>query len=280
MGCIYKITCSENGKCYIGQSKKDNPVPRYTRHWNDAIKRNTDTPLYRAFRKYEKNNFNIEVLCIVPNESLNNMECYFAEQYESYVWENGYNAVLCGKGRAPNFNHKQEHRDLVSKLMKGKKMSDETKKKLSDSKKGKPCNWNEVTRSNVAEKCRLANTGRKHTEETKAKVSAASRGRKFSDEVKQKLSVIHRERLKDPKAYTRKGIPHTEETKKHLSDIHRKRYLENPNANRCSKFTDEQIRQIRLNPDKLTQKQLGEHYGMSFQNISNIQLRKTYKHVL
>jgi len=280
MGCIYKITCSENGKSYIGQTRKDSPSSRYTRHWNDAIKRNTDTPLYRAFKKYGRDAFSLETLCIIPAESLDNMECYFAEQYESYVWENGYNAVLCGKGRAPNFNHKQEHRDLVSKLMKGKKMSDETKKKLSDAKKGTLCKWDDATRARVIEKCRIHATGRKLSDEAKAKIGAIHKGRKATDEAKKKMSESHRKRLEDPNAYTRKGIPHSDETKKHLSEIHRQRYLENPRANGCSKFTDEQVRHIRLNPDKLTQKQLGEHYGVCFQNISQIQLRKTYKHVV
>lgn len=31
-----------------------------------------------------------------PNKHLNGLECYYAEQYNAYVWDGGYNAVECG----------------------------------------------------------------------------------------------------------------------------------------------------------------------------------------
>ena len=33
------------------------------------------------------------------NEHLNALECYYAEQYDAYVWDGGYNAGECGKAR-------------------------------------------------------------------------------------------------------------------------------------------------------------------------------------
>ena len=60
--------------------------------------------------------------------------------------------------------------------MKGKKLSEETKKKIGTALKGRPfsgtkCDWN----------------GRKHTDETKKKISVATKGRRVSEEAKQKL---------------------------------------------------------------------------------------------
>ena len=280
MGCIYKITCSENAKCYIGQTKKNTPNSRYTRHWNDAINRNVQTVLYNAFRKYGRGAFVVDTLCIVSAESLDNMECYFAKQYNSYVWEGGYNAVLCGRGRLPNFNHKQDHRDRMSKLMSGRTVSEETRKKLSAARRGTKNNWSAETRARVAESSRVKSTGAVLSAETRSKISTASTGRKASAETKKKLSEFQRKRYEDPTAYTRKGIPHSNETRKHLSEVHLTRLRENPRANGNQKFTDEQVRHIRLNPYKLTQKQLGEQYGVCFQNISQIQLHKTYKYVV
>ena len=54
------------------------------------------------------------------------------------VNKNGYNMVAGGKGRAPNFHHKEEHREKMSKLFKGRKLSDETKEKLRIAKSNIP----------------------------------------------------------------------------------------------------------------------------------------------
>jgi hypothetical protein len=34
---------------------------------------------------------------VCPNEQLNALECYYAEQYAAYEWEGGYNVGECGK---------------------------------------------------------------------------------------------------------------------------------------------------------------------------------------
>jgi group I intron endonuclease len=273
MGCIYRIYCAENGKCYIGQSCQNSPARRYTRHWNDAINRNEDTPLYRAFRKYGRGAFSVETLCVVGVDSLDNMECYFAEQYNSYVWESGYNAILCGKGCQRNKHHREEHKQKMSIKMTGRKLSEETKQKLSEARKGKSCNWSDETRARVSETSRQNATGVKHSAETREKISQATKGRvgwakgiPKSEETKEKLRVA------------RTGILHTEETKQRLSEAQKQRVNARPETVR-RKFTDEQVRAVRQNLDNLTQKQLAEQYGVCFQAISNIQLFKSYKHV-
>jgi group I intron endonuclease len=132
------ILCRENGKPYIGQSIHDTPNRRYTRHWNEDIK--LDIPLGRAFKKYGKNAFELRCLCVCSKEALNNLEAYYAEIYGSYIWDipGGYNAVPCGKGRAPNFHHKEDHRKKMSERMTGVPKTNATKAKLSDARKGVP----------------------------------------------------------------------------------------------------------------------------------------------
>jgi hypothetical protein len=209
---------------------------------------------------------------VVSKDSLDNMEGYYAEQYESYIWEKGYNAVLCGKGHRPS-PHTNEFRQKMSNRMRGRIMSEETKEKIRMSKLGGTCKWSEETRQRIAEENRIRSTGKRHSEETKKKIGLArtllpgpNKGVKMKEETKEKLRI------------SRTGILHTEETKQRMSEIHKQLAMTEPNSVR-RKFTDEQIRHIRSNPNNLSQKQIAEEFGVCFQAISSIQRRETYKHV-
>jgi group I intron endonuclease len=98
-GCIYLITNFINNKKYVGQTKYENPKNRFDRHFVEAKYEDSKTiKLHTAMMKYGKKSFKVETLCIVPRSSLNNMECYWADQLETYIWDNpgGYNMVWCG----------------------------------------------------------------------------------------------------------------------------------------------------------------------------------------
>lgn len=74
-----------------------------------------------------------------------------------------------------------EHRKLH---FKGKKISEETRRKMSESRKGKRFNHSEETKRKIAE----YRKGKKHSEETKRKMSESLKGIKQSDEKKKKTS--------------------------------------------------------------------------------------------
>ena len=90
-----------------------------------------------------------------------------------------------------------EHTQLHSK---GKKYSEETKKKIGEAQKGKKLS--EETRKKISE----ASKGKTYSEETRKKLSDAHKGKKFSAEHKKKLSEV------------KKGKHLTEETKKKISE--------------------------------------------------------------
>lgn len=72
--------------------------------------------------------------------------------------------------------------------MTGRKPSEETRKKISRSKKGKPGKpRSEKTRKTISE----AKRGKPHSEETKKKISLAMKGRPKSEEHKMKISKSH-----------------------------------------------------------------------------------------
>ena len=85
----------------------------------------------------------------------------------------------------------------------GKKHSEETKRKISESCKGRK--HTEETKQKLSKSLK----NRIITEETRRKMSDCKKGIKFSDEHKRKLSEAH------------KGKPHSEETKQKLSKFHK-----------------------------------------------------------
>lgn len=92
---IYKITCNETGKCYIGQSI--NIENRWKQHLYESFNRQDDTKFHNAIRKYGKENFELEVLeeCELNQEILDERERYWIEYYDSY--EKGYNSTRGGQ---------------------------------------------------------------------------------------------------------------------------------------------------------------------------------------
>ena len=94
----------------------------------------------------------------------------------------------------------KEAAEQHSKAMKGKRISEEVKKKISEAEKGKKVS--EESKKKISE----AKKGKHHTEEHKKKLSEAQKGKHHSDESKKKMSEA------------KKGKRHSEEHKKKLSE--------------------------------------------------------------
>ena len=95
MGCIYLLRCRDTSRCYVGQTAYTNPMYRIRQHVADSRK-GSSFLLHVALREYGISSFDVECLQVVPNEMLNSLECYYAEQYNAYVWDGGYNMIECG----------------------------------------------------------------------------------------------------------------------------------------------------------------------------------------
>lgn len=88
---IYKITCLENGKIYIGQTCRDINI-RLTEHsYNSGYV----SLLTRAIKKYGKDKFKIEE--IYYGEDYNNQEKLYIEQYDTRNPLKGYNIGVGGE---------------------------------------------------------------------------------------------------------------------------------------------------------------------------------------
>ena len=189
---VYKITNLVNGKVYIGQSI--NIKNRWKDHIN-ALNRNDSscTLLQRAWNKYKQVNFSFEILELCSEDKLDDVEIKYIEFYDSV--NNGYNIELGGntnkhlsaetKQKISNakcgMRHSEETKRKMSQSrmgenngMYGKTHSEESKRKMSESKKGKPGH----ACSEYQKECaRLYNLGKVVSDETKKKISDANKGK-------------------------------------------------------------------------------------------------------
>lgn len=182
MNIIYRITNKINNKIYIGATTN-----KINERWNyhmGCVRRNVQRPLYKAINKYGKENFIIEQIDTAIDEAeLSNKEIHYIKQYNSFIgWKNsqGYN---CTEGGQDFFKLSHKECERRSIRMMGKKLSEETKRKISETKKKNP--W--VPTQEYRELQRKLSTGRFHTPETTAKIVAKTTGMKRTDEQKEKM---------------------------------------------------------------------------------------------
>lgn len=219
---IYRID-GPNNRFYVGSAQRINR--RWIEHKRDLRKGNhVNIRLQNAWNKYGEDAFRISVLEVVEDQSkLIEREQYWIDLLDPV--ENGYN-VLPTAGSNFGWSHSEEskrklseantgkkhgpmseeQKQYFSSLYKGRKLSDETRKKMGDSRRGKP------RPPHVIDAVRQANTGRKLSQETRDKIAEAHRGKKHSDETIAKM-----------KAWQSTRPPISEETRQKLSESAKKR---------------------------------------------------------
>lgn len=143
---IYIITCLVNRKYYIGYATD---FKRRKNHHFNRLKANKHCNIYlqNAYNKYGKENFVFEILEEYPNEGfiLPSMEHYWYNLLDAHNPIYGYNL----KPTNP-YNKSSQTRDVIARAAlskKGFKHSEESKKRMSESRKGKKINrikpvWN------------------------------------------------------------------------------------------------------------------------------------------
>jgi group I intron endonuclease len=161
---VYKHTNKINGKIYIGQTSQ-NPTTRFLSghgyrksvHFNSAIK------------KYGWKNFSHEILeSELTREEANEMEKHYIFFYDSTNRKFGYNKRSGGKNFELSEEKKKEYGERmrqINRSHKGVPLSEEHKKKISESRKGKRVGkdhqfYGRVLPPEEMERLRLANIGR------------------------------------------------------------------------------------------------------------------------
>jgi group I intron endonuclease len=203
---IYKITHRETGRVYIGQSIK--LKRRLNGYKNSGGSGNGNSVIKRAILKYGWDAFDWEILLYADNmDYLNEMEIKLIKHYDCLA-PKGFN-IETGGSNAPFPEHLKK---LFSEQRKGKKFSDEAKKNMSIGQKKRWENPTQEMLDKVKEQARNINLGKQFSEEHKAKISNTRKrliaegklinntfaGKKHSEETKKKMSAAHTGRKMSP----------------------------------------------------------------------------------
>lgn len=210
---IYLITNKENKKQYVGITKFS-LEERFSQH----IKRGF--LLTEAIQKYGEQKFFINLIEEVESsERAYELEQYYIKQYNTKV-PNGYNLTDGGDGIfgwEVSEEYRQQCSERVKQLHKekkvgmyGKKHSNETRKKMSSVSKGKPKPWL---------------LGRKFSPETIERLRQINLGKIASEETRKKISENHHDvnGEKNP-MYGKKHSPETIEKLKQKAKNRPKRF--------------------------------------------------------
>jgi group I intron endonuclease len=158
---IYKLTCSINGKIYIGKS-----INIHTRLGQHRRCRGVYYFDF-AIAKYGWDSFTVEILEIFENFDKSKDNAYLLERESFYI------KLFDSANKAVGYNLCDYSTDRT-----GRKHSDETKMRMS-----------------------LSHIGKKHTKESKIKMSRSQSGKKLTDEHKEKIRISNL------------GVPRSKETK-------------------------------------------------------------------
>lgn len=207
---IYLIINTENKKQYVGVTKFS-IEERFSQHTKRGF------ILTEAIQKYGQEKFSIEMIEEVESpERAYDLEQFYIKYYNTKA-PNGYNLTDGGDGIfgwEATDEYRKECSERVKQLHKekkvgmyGKKHSEETKKKMSEASKGKPKPWL---------------NGRTCTEETKEKLRKINKGKIISEKTRKKISENHHDVSgKNNPMYGKKHSPETIEKMKQKNILRR-----------------------------------------------------------
>lgn len=168
MFCVYKHT-APNGKIYIGITK-GNPA----RRWNNGNGYKQNAHFYSAIQKYGWDNFKHEILFDgLTKEEACNKEAALIAKHKSNDSEYGYNLSVGGECSALGCKHTQE-----------------TRKKMSETRKGENCYW----------------YGKKRSKETISKIQKAKAGKPLSEKTKAALLYAVQHQTKETREKISKSL--------------------------------------------------------------------------
>ena len=230
-GYIYKTTNLINGKIYIGQHKSEEYDSSY--YGSGKI-------LKSAINKYGIENFSNTVLCYCESKKeLDKLERQLIKQYNSRNPNIGYNISFGGEGgdlvTCLPYSDYEKFCNHISELnksgvvgMKGKKLSDEHKRKIGEGNRGKVHSkeWVDKQRDKVKGKTAW-NKGLTIDDERVRKYARKKGVFKHSDETKLKIS--------NSKKGISNSIKNKDEWRKNLSNSLKGKKKSDAHAEKCRK---------------------------------------------
>jgi group I intron endonuclease len=185
---IYKLTCLQNGKGYVGAT--NNPAGRLAGHKYRA-RHGSKLPIHCAMQKYGIEFFRFDVLysSLDRQHVFGMMESQFIKEEHTLISENGYNLTTGGEGvNRKSFTlppRTKEFRERMRQIHLGRPKSEEHKQHLKVAK----------STPEAKEKMRLLMLGNQrsvgyhHSDAAKKAISESHKGKIFSEETRKKMSI-------------------------------------------------------------------------------------------
>lgn len=177
---VYIITNLSNGNVYIGIAR--NLGNREVEHFR-SLRRNThfNSHFQRAYNKYGEESFQFNIYKRCDIETAKTIEVELIAQYRNSLGKKHvYNMTGGGEGGRMGLPHTKETKEKISFAnsgsgngMFGRNVSQEERDAQSERTRGEKAYW----------------FGKKHTEETKRKIGNSSRGRRHTEADKRKQSL-------------------------------------------------------------------------------------------
>jgi group I intron endonuclease len=205
---VYEIVNTINGHRYVGSSC--DIKGRFFDHISGLKRRDhRNCCLQRAWDKYGDSNFIFRVILYCDVDML-----LFYEQkcLDNLITKHDYNIAIDASASA-----------------RGRKSSDETRRKLSEAHKGQIVSIENRHKTSERMKGHKYNLGHVHTEEHKKKIGLKSKGNKYAlgrvrpEEERQRISATLKGRMPSNlgKEFSNKGRKHSEESKRKMSENHK-----------------------------------------------------------
>lgn len=190
-GRIYAITNKENGKQYVGQT-----IKAVQRRFADHKRQSAfnDYPLYRAFKKYGFDTFEVKELDTAQDKAeLDTKEIYWIEELNTLL-PFGYNAILGTPGTG---ELSQESKDKKSNSMKKRWQDPEYREKVTAAVTGEnnPMHGKPFTQAH-RDKLSKARAGRPVPIEQRAKIADTVKCRLQNDAAFQEAAARGRQKAK------------------------------------------------------------------------------------
>ena len=215
---IYRIHNKVNDKNYIGSSAM-NAMYRWHNHKHLLRhQKHTNPHLQAAWDKDGENNFEFFIVEECDKDIILNREDYWINYYDSRNPQKGYNLKT-----AEHHFHSEETKKKIGRGNKGKTVSDEAKKKISDTFKNKPDEFKHKMAEQMSERF----SGKELSEEHKMKISQSEKGKIVSEETKRRMTIAKlnmSEETKKKIGLASKGRRHSEETKRKMSKSRKGKY--------------------------------------------------------